>query len=235
MNKLKNLLLTASLLLCGLFIVQPVHAASYTMFGVSNIPDGLPTGWTNKSIFNGVNTCNIIDTEQVYAGTHSLSCIASGPFEFASFTSPTLINVDAYTYLNFYASASQDGQRYEIGFVDTSGAKIGTWVALNTGGGPLQAKRFQLYSFPLTVFGLPTPTIGGFGLKDSNGAPQPKVFFDEVQLSDAPGTPAVVSPVLGQPATPTLVPKPKGPYYPNISPWVFIIPAIIIMLAIFFE
>jgi hypothetical protein len=213
----------------------PGPATKFVIFGTGVIGDGLAPQWTNGSLYNGVNTWNIIDTEQVYAGTRSLSWTASAPFERGWVVSPTPLDVSQYQFLNFYARSTQAGQRYEVGFVDATGGMIGTWAMVDSGGGPIQPDRWQLYSFPMTTFALPGATVGGLGFRDANGAPSPKVFFDEIELSTTQGTAPVISQGLGQPGIPSEPPKPKGPYYPQISPWVFIIPAIIIMIAIFFE
>lgn len=236
---LKNLCIVISFLFLLVLLVPQVHAqpptpGKFTIFGIEYTGDGLAPGWTNGSLYNGVNTWNIIDTETYYAGQHSLSWTAAAPFERGWVVSPTALNIGQYQYLNFYARSKQIGQRYEVGFVNASGGMVGTWIMVESGGGPIQPDRWQLYNWPLSAFNI-NAEVFGIGFRDVNGAPQPKVFFDEIQLSNTPGTAPVVSPGLGQPGIPTEPPKPKGPYYPNISPWVFIVPGIIIMLAIFFE
>jgi hypothetical protein len=212
----------------------PGPVGKFTIFGTGVIGDGLAPGWNNGSLYNGVNTWNIIDTEQVYAGTHSLSWAAAAPFERGWVLGSTPLDTGRYQYLTFYARATQPGQRYEVGFVGRTGEMAGTWVMIDSGGGPLQADRWQTYTWPLSTFNLVSEAYG-LGFRDANGAPQPKVFFDEILLSDSPGTAPVISPGLGQPGAPAEPAKPKGPYYPQISPWVFIIPGIIILMAIFFE
>lgn len=210
------------------------------IYGTPPVGDGLIPGWTNGSLFNGVNTWNLIDTEMVYEGQHALSWTASAPFERGWLVSPNPVDVSQYQYLNFYARAKQEGQRYEVGFTDAAGTMVGTWVMIDSGGGPIRPDRWQNYSFAMTTFALPAPSVGGIGFRDANGAPQPKVFFDNIELAGEANTPAVDKPGAGQnnnqpSLMPSGPPKPKMPYYPNISPWVFIIPGIIVFLAIFFE
>lgn len=218
----------------------------FVIYGVPPVGDGLQPSWKNGSLFNGVNTWNLVDTEQVYEGQHALSWTASAPFERGWLTAPQPVDVSKYSFLNFYARAKQQGQRYEVGFVDAQGNMIGNWQLIDTGGGPIQPDRWQAYSFPMTSFGLPAATVGGIGFRDANGAPSPKVFFDNIHLSQNKAQPAVNKPGTGQtisggPSNPELSgialakQKPPAPYYPQISPWVFIIPGLIIFLAIFFE
>jgi hypothetical protein len=243
---MKKLLLLAALASLSVFLLikpypakaqlaQPAQAGQFYIFGVAYTGDGLAPGWKNGSLFNGVNTWNIIDTQQFYAGTHSVSWSPSAPFERGWLVGQSPINLSQYQFLYFYGRSTEIGQRFEIGFSDQNGNTIGQMVPLENAGPPLAPDRWALYNIPLTQFAAGTGQVYGIVLQDMNGAPQKKAYFDEIILSTTAGTQPIVSQGLGQPATPMPTEKPVGPYNPQISPWVFIIPGIIIILAIFFE
>jgi hypothetical protein len=215
-------------------LAQPINNGQFYIFGIQYTGDGLAPGWTQKSLFNGVNTWNIIDTQQFYLGTHSISWAPAAPFERGSVVSPTALDLTKYQFLYFYGRSTEAGQRFEVGFCDQNGTTIGQMVPLENAGPPLAPDRWALYNIPLTQFAA-TGQVFGLVFQDMNGAPQKKVFFDEIVLSQTAGLQPQASATLGQPATPMPTEKPVGPYNPKISPWVFIIPGLIIMLAIFFE
>lgn len=218
-------------------LAQPDQQGKFVIFGTAYTGDGLAPGWQNGSLFNGVNTWNIIDKEQFYAGVHSISWAPSAPFErgwIVSQSPPTPLDLTQYTFLNFYGRSTEPGQRLEIGFSDASGNLIGNFIPFEGIGPPLQNDRWQLYSAPITQFNA-TGQVYGLVFRDMNGAPQKKIYMDEIELSINPGIAPITSPGLGQPGVPTEPPKPKGPFYPQISPWVYILPGLIIIIAIFFE
>ena len=214
---------------------RPGQPGVFTIFGTAYTGDGLAPRWKNLSANNGVNTWNIIEKTQFYAGVHSVSWAPAAAFERGALVSPTPIDVTQYQFLNFYGRSIEIGQRFEIGLSDQNGNTVGALVKFEDVGPPLQPDRWAVYSIPIAQFNSGTSPVYGILLRDMNGAPQKKVFLDEIELSNTKALTPIVSPGLGQPGTPPPPPKPKGPYYPNISPWVFIIPGMIIMLAIFFE
>lgn len=216
-------------------LAQPQQPGVFVIFGTKGVTgDSLQQGWKNGSLFNGVNTWNIIDKEQFYAGNQSLSWAPAAPFERGWIVAPAPFDISQYKYLNFYGRSTEAGQRLEVGFSDATGNLIGNFVPFDGMGPPLQPDRWQLYSAPISQFNVTGP-VSGLVFRDMNGAPQKKIYMDEIELSINPGTAPLISAGLGQPGTPTEPPKPKGPFYPKISPWVYIIPGLIIMLAIFFE
>jgi hypothetical protein len=243
---MKKLLLSVSfIVLSAIFITvpskieaqlaRPAQAGIFTIFGTAYTGDGLAPGWTNGSLNNGVNTWNIGDTQQFYAGIHSLSWAPSAPFERGWVVGTTPLTLSQYQFLNFYARSTEIGQRIEVGMTDQKGGMVGAAIPFESAGPPMQPDRWGVYSVPITQFNTGTTPVYGIFLRDMNGAPQKKVFLDEIELSTTKASTPIVSPGLGQPGTPTPPQKPKGPYYPQISPWVFIIPGLIIMIAIFFE
>ena len=213
-------------------IDQPI-STRYTIYGTANVGEGLITGWTKNSEFNGVNAWNDIDNSvPAFLGAYSISWQASAALERAWLVSPNPIDISLYQYINFYARAQQPNQQYEVAFVNTAGEAQGTWVRIDTGGGPIPSDRWQSYSLPISAFGI-TGGVNGIGFRESSGGKNLKVFFDEIILTSSANGSAQTAPP--QTISPSEPPKPTGPYYPEISPWVFIIPAIIIMAAIFFE
>lgn len=213
----------------------PPQQGVFYIFGTQNIGDQLAPGWKNGNLFNGVNTWNIIENQKFYQGTHSVSFAPAAAFERGWLVAGAPLNISQYQYLYFYGSSTEIGQRLQIGFCDQNGNTIGQMIPFEAVGPPLQPDRWGLYNIPISQFGTGQSPIYGIVLQDMNGAPQKKVFLDEIVLSTTAGLAPVVSAGLGQPGTPPPPQKPKGPYYPQISPWVFIIPGIIIMAAIFFE
>jgi hypothetical protein len=215
-------------------LAQPAQAGQFYIFGIAYTGDNLAPGWKNGSLCNGVNTWNIIDPV-FYAGTHSVSFAPACPFERGWLSGTTPINLTQYQFLYLYARSTNPGDRFEIGLSDQNGNTVGTMVPLESVGPPLQPDRWAVYNVPLAQFAAGATPVYGIVIQDQNGAPSKKGYFDEIVLSKTQGVQAIVSAGLGQPGTPVPTEKPVGPYDPQISPWVFIIPGLIILLAIFFE
>lgn len=166
-------------------LARPATQGVFTIFGTAYTGDGLAPGWKNGSLFNGVNTWNIIETQQFYAGTHSVSWAPAAPFERGWLVSPnTPLNLGQYQFLNFYGRSTEPGQRLEVGFADQNGAMVGAPLPVESGGPPLQADRWSVYGFPLASFNTGTTPVYGIFFRDMNGAPQKKIFFDEIELSN---------------------------------------------------
>jgi hypothetical protein len=90
---------------------------------------------------------------------------------------------------------------------------------------------------PIANFGAGTNQIFGIGVQEINGGSQPALYLDEISFSGAPAPAVSLQPGAPTPASasPTINPATVVPFYPELSPMLFIIPGIIIFLAMFFR
>jgi hypothetical protein len=98
------------------------------------------------------------------------------------------------------------------------------------------------YNIPISAFNISNKTIGGIAFRDQNGGtqniqPPPPIYFDEINFSTQMAQGPTDAPTISNSPAGTAAPypTPEMPYYPQISPWVYIIPGIIVLLAIIFQ
>lgn len=221
----------------------PTGQKTLPIYGTAFVGDTLDPNFTAKTWYGGGTTVNLTNTNPVYSGVHSISYEATAPSDTLELFSDTPIDITPYNYLTFYAQAGMAGLRFQItllGAKDTNGnhKTIGTAIPFDSAGGIPTTTYWTVYGFPVQqlLTGAAGQPVYGIGIMDLNGggAQQP-VYIDEIMFSTARATQTTPTPQLGPPGTPTLGPTPIPPYFPEINPWVFIIPGIIIFIAIFFE
>lgn len=232
-------------------IQQPAHAQIVPQ-GVSPIfgtyatnLDTLHPGWTAKITYGAVTSAyDMYNKAPVYCGTNSISWTVTSPsFEQLELVSTTAFDISPYTYLTFYAQAGSPGQNIGAVLIDANGNPIPSTsaVPINQYGGAPAVGSWTEYNIPITAFNTTNKTILGIALKDLNGGtqniqPPPPIYFDEINFSTQNGS-SIPCPTAGtaQLSVAPTIDQLEDPYYPQISPWVFIIPAIIIGLAIIFQ
>jgi hypothetical protein len=223
--------------------IQPTPALAVTpvfwFYGQNPGPDGLASGITNLGK-NGPSTINLNDTAHPYTGTSSLAWTATTALDETYLTSATPIDMTQYVYLDFYGKATQANQLYDVTLLGApSNGKptlIGQVQPFGVGGGPLSATGWISYALSLSGFNAGTTPVYGIGFREVSGAAQPPVYLDEIMFSALRGVETTPPITVATPAAATVSPAgPVMPYYPDISPWVFIIPGIIILLVVIFE
>lgn len=223
--------------------IEKLYAAppnSFMIFGTEYVSDALAPGWRNANEFNTNTTVNQTVGSPVYQGVHSISFQSSAPFDRVEFATFTPFDVSDYQYLNFYARAAQPGLSYGISFLnnalETQGhAKLGTQIPMNSYGGTPLTDRWLAYSIPLSAMGNPGQ-IYGIAFTDLNGGGQQQpMYLDEISFSKQAASPAANPTTIGPNLTPPAPTPIPNNYFPTISPWVFLIPAIIIGLAVIFQ
>ncbi len=205
--------------------------------------DNLVEGWTTAIKYGGPNAIDLFNKAPVYQGTNSIAYTVTAPGDELSLISPTSFDISPFEYLTFYAQAGSPGQRLGIFLIGQDGAALpapANLVAMDSYGGLPAPGYWAVYNIPISAFNAADKNIRGIGFKDLNGGtqniqPPPPIYIDEInfsvtQAADIPFPSGGV-----QISAPTAVPTPEKPYYPEISPWVFIIPGIIIALAVIFQ
>lgn len=237
------LILLAFPLLANTPFIEKLYAAppnSFVIFGSEYVGDTLAPGWSNPNQFNTSTTVNQTVTNPIYQGVHSFSFQSSAPFDRVEFYTITPFDVSGYQYLNFYARAAQPGLSYGVSFLsnglETQGhAKLGTQVSMNNYGGTPLTDRWLAYSIPLSAMGNPGQ-IYGIAFTDLNGGGQQQpMYLDELMFSKTAASPATNPTTIGPNLTPTEPTPIPNSYFPSISPWVFLIPTIIVGLAVMFQ
>lgn len=217
----------------------------YGQYDGTNINPGnfLATGWIAGVLYGGPNAVDVINNAPVYIGSHSIKYTLTAPYDELSLVAPQAFNIAPYTYLTFYAQAGSPGMLLGIKLIDANGQIIdpnGNGVPMSQYGGVPFTDRWGVYNIPITAFNLPSTNIKGIVFKDLNGGtqnmqPPPPIYIDEINFSTQQGQNISPPPGAAQISPPTAIPTPAFPYYPNISPWVFIIPGIIVGLAVIFQ
>ena len=220
---------------------QPGGTVGFMIYGQAYVGDTFAPGWAAKTWYGGGNTIDLTNTTPVYDGTHSISYQATAPNDTLELYGSTPLDISQYKYLNMFGRGGMAGLRFQVtllGPIEANGnhKPIGTPLTFEGYGGIPPTDRWFVYGFPIERFAAGTNQIYGIGIMDLNGGGnQFPVYLDEIAFSAARATETTPTPQVGLPGTATPIPTPIPPYYPNISPWVFIVPAIIIFLAIFFE
>lgn len=213
----------------------PVGTAAYLIYGVGNVGDQLTAGWSTKSKFGGPDAVNLTEKVHVYNGANAISWGATAPFDEFTLVAPSAIDISKYQFLNMYAQAETAGQRYDVALVDQGGNPVGSRLTFEQNGGMIPVDRWFTYGFTLSAFNAGTTQIYGINIREINGGVQPRVYLDEIAFSAARGEETTPTPVIGIPTDVSAKPTEPPFYYPDVSPWVFLIPGIIIFLAVFFE
>jgi hypothetical protein len=207
--------------------------------------DTLKTGWTAKITFGATTgSYDLVNQTHFSCGEHSLAWTISAPFQQLELTSPTTFDISSYTYLTLYAEAGSPGQSIGAVIIDSNGNSIpdanSSQIPISLYGGAPVVGSWTEYNIPITSFNLTNKTIKGIALKELNGGtqniqPPPPIYFDEINFSTQKGSNI---PCPTGATQPTQIPIPtqgiQMPYYPEIDPLIFIIPGIVILLAMIF-
>ncbi len=228
--KQQNLIQHAQVVPPGIFPVYGLYA---------NVLDNFANGWTTAILYGGPTAYDLYNKAPVYSGTNSLRYVVTAPWDELKFIAPQSFDISSYVYLTFYALAGAPGQNFELFLIDANGQPLPQKIQLSQYA-PLDTNFWTTYNIPISAFNLTNSTILGMVFKDANGGtynmqPPPPVYFDEINFSIQKGENLPPPPGAIQITPPTLIPTPIFPYYPSISPWVFIIPGIIILLAIIIQ
>ena len=220
----------------GVFPIYGTHATNL---------DTLKPEWTAEITYGAVTSAyNMYNKVPVYCSQNSISwTITSSSFEQLELVAPQSFDISPYTYLTFYAQAGVPGQSIGVVLIGTDDNALPTpAVSINQYGGAPVTGSWTEYNIPVTAFNATTKTIQGIAFKDQNGGtqniqPPPPIYFDEINFSTQRGAsiPCPTSGTLQLSAPPPPTAGIEMPYYPQISPWVFIIPGIILGLAIIFQ
>jgi hypothetical protein len=219
---------------------------AFPIYGVAaNVLDGLVNGWTAYTTFGTPTAYDDSNTSPVYQGTHSIKYTVTAPFDGFVLTAPQPFNISNFNYLTFYAQAGIAGQRFNIHLIGVDGKPLPlpVEVSMDQYGGVPTVGTWTVYNVPISAFGIVDKTILGISFQDANGGtqniqPPPPIYFDEISFTKDTGQNPVATPInTGAPSagTATPFPTPEAPYYPNINPWIFIIPGIIVLIAIIFQ
>jgi len=206
------------------------HAQPPTTFPVygidANVLDGLANSWTAHTTYGTPTAYDDVNKSPIQKGVNSIRYTVTAPFDGFDLTAPNSFDISPYNYLSLYAQAGEVGQKFNIVLIDTNGNPYGSPVEISPA-----PNYWSVYNIPVSQFGITDKTILGIGLHDSNGGAQPSqppAYFDEINFSTDPAPPPDANPT-------NIVPPPsteEAPYYPDINPWIFIIPAIIVLLAV---
>ncbi len=226
---------------------QVVPAGVIPVYGIhANVLDNLANNWTAGIKYGGPTAYDLYNQAPVYNGTNSIAYTITAPWDELTLTSPQAIDISSYTYLTFYVQAGGPGMRFGIHLLDAGGQPVPPTSDTTTSGVPMEqyggvpvTTAWYVYNIPISAFSVPGNSITGIIFKDINGGtqgnPPPPIYIDEINFSTVPGEDLPPPAGAIQISPPTAYPTPTMPYYPNISPWVFIIPGIIIVLAVIFQ
>lgn len=211
-------------------------ADTYVVYGDGLISENLRTGWSMDLVYG--DHIDLTNRESVYFGTMSMKFAPKGQFEYIGILSNAALDISPYTYLTFVGQAEIPLQSYSVELLGPTKQRAGNLLYVKDYGGPPSVKpSWTVWNIPLSAFGAGTQ-ITGIKITDANGGGQTAntvLFIDNVAFSKKKGEDIQPPPGLGAPSPPGATPTRIPDYYPYISPWVFIIPGLIIFMAVIFQ
>lgn len=221
---------------------QIVPQGVLPVYGVyATVLDSLKPGWTAEIMYGGPSVYDLQNTAPVYYPTHSLSYTVTGAWDKLALYAPAPFDISNYTFLTFYVQAGSPGQLLGINLLDANKQPVlKDPLPISTYGGMPVPGSWIVYNVPTSAFNLGGKPILGLFFQDLNGGvqnlqPPPPIYIDEINFSVQMGQDLPPPSGEQQISGPSAIPTPIMPYYPNISPWIFIIPGVIIGLAIIFQ
>lgn len=218
----------------------PGANGQYFVYSLRNPNTSLAGGWGIQTWYGGL--ADPANHNPVFTAPDSIRWTPTAPWDEIDFFSANPIDLSKYPYLTLYLQSGANGMRFNIVPLSTKGFKdpvLNARVDLLMLGGDPMPGAWKVYNIPTSTFtskGSPA-LIYGIGIGDANGGTQastPSLFIDEIIFSASPAAEAGVSSGSGQTNLPSAPPVIPASYFPSISPWVFIVPGIIIFMAVFF-
>jgi hypothetical protein len=148
--------------------------APYYIFG-----DYLASGWTNKSHGSSVNFAN---TSPVHAGKYSIAFTANTGWATLYLQSNTPFDTAPYSYLQFFAQATQPNQHYVVSIVDAKGKSLTPILLANYGGDP-EPGTWKEYTIPLSALGVNATQIKGLLIQNWTSNPKQVLYLDSIKLA----------------------------------------------------
>lgn len=225
----------------GQLVVPPGVKPVYGVY--ASTLDGLAGGWETGILYGTITAISLTNKAPVFQGTNAIAYTITAPYDELTFEAPEAFDVNEYEYLTFYAQGGAPGMILGVKLLDQNGNQIdaaGNGVPITSYGGVPPTGFWSVYNIPISAFGAPSTVIKGIVFKDLNGGtynlqPPPPIYIDEINFSNERGENIPLPSGSIQISGPTRVPTPVMPFYPDINPWVWIIPGIIVALAVIFQ
>lgn len=225
----------------GALVIPPGMKPVYGVY--ASTLDGLAGGWETGILYGTITAISLTNKAPVFQGTNSISYTVTSPYDELKFEAPEPFDSNQFNFLTFYAQAGTPGMLFGVKLLNESGEPFdpaGNGVPMSSYGGVPPTGFWNVYNIPISAFNAPSTIIKGIVFKDLNGGnqniqPPPPIYIDEINFSDDRGENIPLPSGSIQISGPTRVPTPIMPYYPDISPWVWIIPGIIVALAVIFQ
>lgn len=225
----------------GQLVIPPGVKPVYGVY--ASTLDGLGGGWVTAIQYGTITGIVLTNKAPVFQGTNSISYTITAPYDELTFESPEPFDTNEYEYLTFYVQGGAPGMLLGVKLLDQNGNQFdpnGNGVPISSYGGIPPTGFWNVYNIPISAFGAPSTIIKGIVFKDLNGGtynlqPPPPIYIDEINFANDRGENIPLPSGSIQISGPTRVPTPIMPYYPDINPWVWIIPGIIVALAVIFQ
>lgn len=223
---------------------QIVPQGILPVYGVyANVLDSLKSGWTATILYGGPTAYDLYNKAPVYSAPNSIAYTVTAPWDELHLVAPGPVDISPYIWLTFYVQAASPGMRFAVVLLGADGKAMPSPaipVPMDQYGGLPSTTGWTIYNIPITAFNAPTKSIYGIGFMDLNGGtqaaqPPPPIYIDEINFSVSQGQDLPPMPGAAQISGPSVIPTPMMPYYPDISPWVYIIPGMIILAAMIFQ
>jgi hypothetical protein len=232
----KPIYFITSLLMLFLILAPSVSAQTsgeiYTIYGGNNAHDSIGLEWTAGS--DNV-VWNFGQTGTVYRLIKSLS-LRYNPDGYFYITRSEPIDLGKYTWLTFVGRSNNNNLDFSVQFLDGNKQPIGISRNFSNHGGEPSNNYWTQYNFPISMFQLNSDQVYGIQITQLSSGWGATIYLDEIYLAYTRGE--NINPALPTPTpTPNITTSPPvgTPSYLQMSPWVLIIPALVLALAVIFQ
>ena len=149
-------------------------ATPITLFADSLLPTLMDWSWGT--------TNNFADTVP-FLGAKSIGVTYTEAWGGLGIQSEEGFSPTAYESLTFALKGSASGQDFGVEATNAEGEGIGQGLSIVPYGGTPDGNGFVSYTVPLTDLQLPAGKVYGLMFQDYTGAPQPKIYIDEIKLT----------------------------------------------------
>jgi outer membrane biosynthesis protein TonB len=142
--------------------------------------DGFASGWDTSQSWDA--TVNPNNHAPVYAGSSSISYIATRGWAGLQIWNSAGVDATRFTYLRFAIRATQANEPFAVYLRASNYANLSDPIPLSRYGGFPGAKGWTVYTIPLADLNATDVSLSGIVIHDWSDSAQPAIYVDAIQL-----------------------------------------------------